>query len=159
MNNGQTILLIDDEDNDAILIQRALMKAGIRGAFHRAKDGEDGIRYLKGETPYNNRANYALPTLVILDLKMPRKNGFEVLKWARGNKNTRRIPILVFTSSSERSDINKAYDYGANAYLVKPNSFECLTDLFKCVRDFWLTACTSPDFTDPEEKPAGKHRM
>lgn len=152
MITNQTILLVDDEDNDAILVKRALAKAGVRVGFQRVHDGEDAIHYLKGDGKYKDRGEYPLPSLIILDLKMPRKNGFEVLKWIRAQESIKLIPIVVFTSSKERSDVNKAYDSGASAYMVKPNSFDHMVETMRVVAEYWLRLCAVPEVATRSRK-------
>lgn len=142
---GKTILLADDEDNDALLIKRAFKKAGIDAGIHRVKDGEEAIAYLKGLDGYRDRSLYPFPDMLLLDLKMPRKSGFEVLKWVREHDQFKRIVAIVLTSSRQSSDINKAYDLGANSYLVKPLNFEELLHLSTLLHTFWLQCCQRPE--------------
>jgi CheY-like chemotaxis protein len=151
MRSNHNILLIDDEDNDAILIKRALSKAEKHIGFQRVSDGEEGVAYLAGQREFKDRAAHPWPDLVVLDLKMPRKNGFEVLKWIRGHENTKLLPVVVFTSSKEPADINKAYELGANAFMVKPASFEHLIDVMKIIHSYWIRHCLIPDGFSPRK--------
>jgi CheY-like chemotaxis protein len=142
---GKSILLADDEDNDALLIKRAFKKAGITASIHRVKDGEDAVSYLEGEGIYRDRVTYPFPDMVLLDLKMPRRSGFEVLKWIRAHEHFKRLVVVVLTSSQQTFDINQAYDLGANSYLVKPLNFEELMHLSTLLHNFWLQFCQRPE--------------
>src|SRR5271154_5315461 len=126
MAEMRSLLVAEDDDNDVFFIQRAFKQAEIVNPVHRVRDGEEAIAYLRGEGKYADRAQYPLPGLMLLDLKMPRKNGFEVIAWTRQQPGIRRLPIAVLSSSREEPDINRAYDTGANTYLVKPVNFEDL---------------------------------
>ena len=137
-------MLVEDEDNDAILVKRIFAKRGLQNGIHRVKDGEEAISYFSGIGEYGDRARFPIPTLTLLDLKMPRKNGFEVLKWVRNNPDTRVAPIIVFTSSQEKTDIAHAYEIGANAYFMKPSSLDGLTELLGTIQRHWLDLCLTP---------------
>lgn len=143
--SGKSILLADDEDNDALLIKRAFKKSGINASIHRVKDGEDALAYLQGNGEYENRVTYPFPDMVLLDLKMPRKSGFEVLRWIRAHENFKRLVVIVLTSSQQSFDVNQAYDLGANSYLVKPLNFEELMHLSTLLNKFWLQFCQRPE--------------
>jgi CheY-like chemotaxis protein len=87
----------------------------------RLTNGDDAVAYLSGDAPYENRAAYPMPNVLLLDIKLPRRSGFEVLEWVRRQKsNLRRLPVVMLTSSRHSADINRAYDLGANSYLAKP---------------------------------------
>src|SRR5262245_1735495 len=118
-----TILLAEDDDNHVALIRRAFQKAGLINPIQVVHDGEEAIAYLKGEGAFANRAEYPLPTLLLLDLKMPRKNGFEVLRWIRQQPTLAALRIVVLTSSQDIRDVNQAYQLGANSFLVKTMDF------------------------------------
>ncbi len=107
-------------------------------------DGDKALAYLTGAQPYANRDEHPLPTLVLLDLKMPRKSGLEVLAWIRSQPPLRRLLVAVFTSSKHDEDINKAYELGANSYLLKPVGFEALVELMKMVNQYWFTINERP---------------
>src|SRR5438874_1006611 len=118
------ILLVDDSDNDIMLARRALAQAGIRNPIHVVHDGESAIAYLAGTGPYVNRDGYPLPDLVLLDLKMLGMDGFEVLRWIRRQPSLKALRVVVLTSSEDIYDIGRAYEAGANSFLVKPFDFE-----------------------------------
>src|SRR6478672_12672813 len=118
-----TILLVEDDSNDVLLIQRAFRKASLSNPLQIVEDGEAAILYLKGEESFADRDRYPLPRLILLDLKLPRKSGFEVLVWLRQQPKFYGLPVVVLTSSKEKNDIQQAYLLGANSYLVKPVGF------------------------------------
>src|SRR5579862_528893 len=121
-----TVLIAEDSHDDYFLIQRAFQRAEIQAELRWVKDGTEAKAYFTGEGVFVDRAAYPLPVLVLADLKMPRMSGFELLSWVRAQPDLRRIPIVVLTSSSQNPDVNRAYDMGANSYLVKPGKFEDL---------------------------------
>ena len=132
------ILYVEDEENDVLLLQHVFAKAGIRNPLQTVKDGKAAKDYLAGNPPFDNRRLHPLPGLVLLDLNLPYWSGFEVLEWLRQQPQLRRLPVVIFTSSSRPDDIARAYDAGANAYLVKPNALADLLALALALRDFWL---------------------
>lgn len=130
-----TILLVEDDQNDVLLIKRAFQKVKIANPIIVLHDGEQAIAYLAGREPYANRS---LPIIVLLDLKLPRRSGHEVLEWLRQQQRLKRLPVVVLTASSESSDVNRAYDLGANSYLVKPVTFDALVEMVKTLNMYWL---------------------
>jgi CheY-like chemotaxis protein len=140
-----TILLAEDDPNDAKLIRRALDKARCGNPVQAVTDGEEAIAYLSGAPPFEDREQYPLPILMLLDLKMPKKNGFDVLHWIRAQPTLKRLPVVVLTSSSVPQDVNKAYEAGANSYLVKPVGTEALVDMIKTIELYWIVTNTRPD--------------
>jgi CheY-like chemotaxis protein len=131
------ILVAEDEENDVILIKRAFRQAQFEAQLQVVQTGEEAIAYLRGDPPYEDRDKAPIPSLILLDLKMPRKNGFEVLAWVRQNPEYNNLPIVVLTSSQESADINRAYALGANSYLVKPASFSSLVDMINRLREYF----------------------
>jgi CheY-like chemotaxis protein len=123
------ILLVEDNADDAELIGRAFQKAGISNRVDLASDGDAAVRALGTGEP---------PVLVLLDLKLPRRSGFEVLEWIRGNPATRRLTVVVLTSSQQMTDVNRAYDLGANSYLVKPVKSDALVEMVRTLKLYWL---------------------
>jgi CheY-like chemotaxis protein len=141
------VLLADDDVNDVFLVQRALQKANIANPLQVVRDGEEAVAYLSGLFPYADRERHPLPALLLLDLKMPRKTGFEVLAWLRQQSRLKRLPVVVLTSSNQNADINRAYDLGANSYLVKPGGFDNLMELMREVGMHWLILNEKPELT------------
>lgn len=140
-----TILLVEDDPNDVTLIERAFRKANIVNPLQIVTDGEKAVAYLAGQEPYTDRERYPLPALVLLDLKLPRKSGHEVLEWLRVQPNLQRIPVVVLTGSKEPADINLAYDLGANSYLIKPVAFDDLLETVKALNLYWLILNEKPE--------------
>ena len=124
MNKTAGILLVEDDPNDVLLIRRAFNQARISNPCHVVRDGDSAISSLAGVAPYANRNKYPLPALVLLDLKMPGTNGFEVLRWIRNQPGLRDLRVVVLTSSDDLRDVNEAYRLGADSFLVKPLEFE-----------------------------------
>ena len=139
-----SILLVEDDPNDIILIQRAFKKASITNPLNVVEDGEKAIAYLDGKGPYGDREKYPLPMLLLLDLKLPRKSGHEVLEWLRQQPMLKRMTVVVLTSSQQSSDINRAYDLGVNSYLVKPVTFDALVEMVKNLNFYWMILNENP---------------
>src|SRR5215475_14358650 len=123
------VLVAEDDPADVFLLERAFSRAGVAASLHFVRDGQEAIDYLGGEHRYDNREEFPLPHLMLLDLKMPRLGGFDVLGWLRGQPGLKRLLVTVLTSSSQPEDINRSYDLGANSYLVKPQTPEGLSEL------------------------------
>lgn len=143
--NLPTVLLVEDDPNDIRLTQRAFRMAGLNVSLQIVQDGDSAVSYLNGEAEYQNRDRYPFPILALLDLKLPRRSGHEVLSWVRQQPQIKRLPIVVLTSSKELVDINQAYDLGANAYLTKPIGFAALLELIRTLNLFWLLLNEYPE--------------
>jgi CheY-like chemotaxis protein len=139
MTQTNILLHVEDDPNDVLLLQRAFRKANITLPIQSASDGDKAVAYLTGADEYSNRDKFPLPTLILLDLKMPRKSGLEVLARIRSEDKLRRLPVVIFTSSKHDEDVRKAYDLGANSYLVKPVGFDMLVELAKLIHQYWFT--------------------
>jgi CheY-like chemotaxis protein len=140
-----TILLVEDDPNDVMLVKRAFEKANIVNPIQVVDNGEDAQDYLLGEGKFSNRESFPLPVIILLDLKLPRRSGLEVLEWLRQQPNLKRIPVVILSSSTENRDINNAYDIGVNSYLIKPVEFNDLLDLVKNLKLYWLLMNKRPD--------------
>jgi CheY-like chemotaxis protein len=123
------ILHVEDDENDAILFQKACERAGLPAQTHRVDAADEAKAYLLGEGLYADRARYPIPHIIVLDLKMPRMDGFEFLKWLRHTEPFAGLPALVFTASISREDKSRALAEGASSYFVKPASFEALVKM------------------------------
>jgi CheY-like chemotaxis protein len=132
------VLMVEDDPNDVVLVRRAFRKANLQHPVYAVEDGEAAIAYLDGRGEYADREAAPLPHLVLLDLKLPRRSGLEVLEWVKSQPCLKRIPVVVLTSSRQPSDVNRAYDLGVNAYLVKPVSFDRLLEMVTAIETFWL---------------------
>jgi len=137
MLDREVILLVEDDANDATLIQRAFHKAGLRSNLKLVRDGEQAIQYLSGQDGYGDRDKFPVPFLVLLDLKMPGMNGFDVLEWLRREPSLKRLLVVVLTSSNLQSDVDRAYELGANSYLVKPVEFDEMVALIQRFEAYW----------------------
>ena len=126
-----TVLHVEDDPNDTLLFQHACQKAGVIFNLHAVSDGDQAIAYLRGTESYSDRAKHPLPKLILLDLKMPRLSGFDVLSWLRADDALKALPVVVLTSSNHDADVKRAYALGAKCYLVKPVGFEALVELVK----------------------------
>ncbi len=142
-----TLLLAEDDPNDVMLFRRAMEKSKMANPLQIAKDGEVAIAYLSGEGIYADRNLYPLPAIMLLDLKLPRKSGLEVLEWLREQPGINRLPVVVMTSSKESADVSRAYDLGANSYLVKPVSFDNLLEMVKVLGLYWFILNEKPDIS------------
>ena len=140
------ILLIEDNYDDVLLIQRAFRKASIQQPLTIVSDGDEAILYLQGKGKYADSERFPFPVLILLDLKLPRRSGLEVLAWIGQQPKSRRLLIIVLTSSQENSDLDRAYDLGANSYLVKPIDFHNFVHLVQLVDDYWFKLNQRPSF-------------
>jgi len=131
------ILVAEDSKADCELLKRAFQKANVSVRLNIVMDGQEAIDYLSGEADYGDRTENPFPCAILLDLKMPRMNGFDVLAWLRGQPSLKRLPVIVLTSSDEPRDINRAYDLGANSYLLKPTQSEKLDDMARQLQSYW----------------------
>ncbi len=131
------ILLVEDDPNDVLLIQRAFAKAGMRECLRVARDGQEAIDYLNGSGQYANRIQHPMPFLILLDLKMPGVDGFQVLDWVRSSPEVKRTLTVVLTSSNLQSDVDRAYELGANSYLVKPVEFDEMASMVQRFEVYW----------------------
>ncbi|WP_438479954.1 response regulator [Oleiharenicola lentus] len=135
---NRTILLVEDDDNDVFLFKRALKRLGIMAPVHVASDGQQAIDYLEGIGNFSHGENFPFPHLVLLDLKLPRVKGLDVLKRIRTGQGAQPI-IVILSASKNTSDVSSAYELGANAYLAKPPDFESFVTMVSSIASFWLT--------------------
>ena len=135
---SNTILLVEDEENDVFFLKYAFKEVGILNPMQVAQDGKEAMDYFSGHGDYADRERFPLPCLTLLDLKLPRVMGLEVLKWVREQPELKTQIVIVLTSSRLEPDIEMAYQLGANAYLVKPSSPPELRELATGIKQFWL---------------------
>ena len=138
------ILLVEDNKMDIALTLDAFREARLTNNIHVAHNGEEALKYLFGEGEFSDRKAYPLPSIILLDLKMPGIDGIEVLKKVKSTPRIKRIPVIILTSSKEEGDRAMSYDLGANSYLVKPISFEGFLEVVKQVTDYWITLNIEP---------------
>ena len=135
---SRVILICDDNDDDVVFLREAIRKAGIVNPTYRVRHGEAVIQYLSGRGVYGDRELYPLPFLLLLDLKMPRKNGYEALAWIRQQPILKRIIVIVLSGSFLPEELVHAYDLGANSFLAKPTGLNHLVELMEDVKKYWL---------------------
>jgi CheY-like chemotaxis protein len=123
------ILVVEDEPNTVVLLERAFDKAGLMGPLCVVRDGEEAIDYFKGQGEFADRDKHPIPTLVLLNLRLPRKSGLEVLEWIRKQPDIGRIPVVVLATSPSPQDINRAYELGVNSVLLTPVNLENLLEM------------------------------
>jgi two-component system response regulator len=144
VNDGKVILLIEDNSSDVDLTKRALEKGHIANQVVVARDGKEALDYLWGEGAYAGRDVSELPAVTLLDLKLPKLPGLEVLRRVRADSRTRRLPVVILTSSREEQDLAAGYDLGANSYIRKPVDFEQFTQAIERLGLYWLVWNESP---------------
>jgi CheY-like chemotaxis protein len=136
--SSTTILLVEDNEDDAFFMRQALRDAEIANPLRHVEDGQQAIEYLEGRGKYADRAEYPLPMVVFLDLKLPLKTGHQVLEWIRSRPEFANLLVIVLTSSNEPVDLKRSYQLGANSYVVKPPTAEQLLDLAQAFKLYWL---------------------
>lgn len=140
----RTILLIEDNPSDVALTKRALEKSRISNRLVVVEDGEEALHYLFCTGEYSDRDQQDMPTVILLDLNLPKVNGVEVLRQIRQNEKTKRLPVVVLTSSKEDMDVLACYDYGANSYICKPVDFNQFVEAVGQLGLYWLVINESP---------------
>jgi CheY-like chemotaxis protein len=151
------ILVAEDDPNDLELLRHVASDHGVEVDFQPAHDGEQVIDYLRGEGEFRDRTQHPIPDIVVLDLKMPRANGFEVLQWLRQQPGLARLPVVVLSGSGLESDIEEAYRLGANTYFTKPGQLTKLRKIIGSLIDYWRRS-ERPIITAPDAPPnSGPH--
>ncbi len=154
MTDTSVILIVEDREDDILVMRKAFERASVGNPIQIVRDGEEAVAYLSGEGKYANRAEYPLPILILLDLKLPRMDGFEVLTWIRQQEGIRGLPVVVLTSSSQLRDVNRAYDLGANSFFVKEIDFQGSVDLSKLLQGYWLKKALTPHSSRLAREPS-----
>ena len=144
MSKVAHILLVEDNRMDIELTLDAFRSHHLGNTIAVATDGEDALDYMFSRGKYGDRRSNPVPDLILLDLKMPKMDGFEVLRQIKAAPSVKRIPVVILTSSKEEGDRALSYDCGANSYLVKPVSFEGFLEVVKHIDDYWLTLNVGP---------------
>lgn len=138
MTGSDTILHVEDRPEDVTILQYAFKQAEIHNPVQVVTDGQQAIDYLSGNGPYANRTQFPFPCLILLDLKMPIKMGMQVLQWIRNQPALKSVIVIILTSSIHEGDIKRAYEFGVNAFLVKPSDARVTIDMCKAIKHFWL---------------------
>ena len=136
------VLLVEDNEGDVRLIKEAFNESKIEKTFSVAKDGEDALNYLYKRGVYNTET--LRPDIILLDINLPRKNGFEVLESIKSDPDLKRIPVIMLSSSSSEDHISKSYELSANCYITKPVDFDEYTQLVRTIEDFWFQMAKLP---------------
>lgn len=145
MPTKQTMVLVAEDDaDDRLLIQKAFTKSWEAGKLMYVENGEELVKYLKRQAPYINETEYPRPQIVILDLNMPKKDGRQALKEIKVDKELCKIPVIVFTTSSQPDDIEHMYKLGSNSYITKPSSFDGLLNIAKEIEVYWFRTVELP---------------
>lgn len=142
--NEVEILIVEDNPNDAEMALRALKKNKLTNNVLMVDDGEDALDFIFRRGEYSGRNNESAPKMILLDLKLPKVNGLEVLREIKSNPETKMIPVIVLTSSKEESDIVESYKLGVNSYIVKPVDFDKFVDAVRELGLYWLLLNESP---------------
>ena len=138
------LLVAEDDPTDFLLLERAVQRCGNAFQISHVSNGEELIQYLTGKGIFSDRQAHPLPDVLLLDLKMPRADGFDVLRWRQQLSHGSRLPVIVFSSSNLPADVERAYALGANSYVVKPSAPERLTGMVKALQDWWADFNVKP---------------
>jgi len=138
MMDQSTVLLAEDDPDDVLLTRLAFEKARLANPLQVVRDGVELLAYLQGEGRFSDRNKYPLPILLLLDLKMPRMTGFQVLEWLRNHPEHQGLSVAIMTSSDHDPDISRAYELGADSYLIKPPDAEALLALVQRLYAYWV---------------------
>jgi CheY-like chemotaxis protein len=140
-----TLLIVEDNEDDIFFVERIFKQIGARCELRFARDGIEAIEYLSGHGGFKDRAKYPMPTIILMDLKMPRRNGFEVLEWMHNQPEIKLIPTIVVTSSTLQEDVTRAYRLGANAVMNKPVDKDSLLQMLKSFHIYWTDFVEMPE--------------
>jgi DNA-binding response OmpR family regulator len=135
---SETILLVEDSEDDVFFMERAIRLSEVQIRLEIVRDGQAAVDYLSGIREYADRKTYPIPSLILLDLKLPKVLGLDVLRWIRSRTELQTIPVIILTSSGERADLERGYRIGANSFMVKPSNADDLLGLAKCLSDYWF---------------------
>jgi CheY-like chemotaxis protein len=144
MQRQCTILIVDDDENDIFFVKRAFTEINVHCTFQILNNGQEVVDYLGGHEPYADREKYPLPIMILMDLKMPIMDGFQVLAWLRSRAGIKVIPTIVFSSSDLPSDITRAYELGANSFMTKSVTYDGLLLKLQTLSQYWLEHCKHP---------------
>jgi CheY-like chemotaxis protein len=137
-HSKRQVLLIDDNSDDAIILLRVFSKIAPEISLHIARSGVEALSYLKGEDRFADRKIYPLPSLLIVDLKMPGMDGFDLIQWVRTESDLRELPIVVLSSSKDPADVSRVHQLGANAFHVKPSDPNALIGMVEGLKTYWI---------------------
>lgn len=149
---GAVILIVEDDASHRLLIRKTFENHSVKNRIMEAEDGQQALDYVYGRGQYSDRTAYPYPDLILLDIKMPKVDGFEVLKTLKTDTTTRHIPIIMLTTSSREEEIARGYDYGANAYITKPVDFAAFSEKIKNIKLFWILTAEIPPNVQVHER-------
>ncbi len=144
MSANKTVLLVEDNPDDELLALRALRKNGIEQGISVVRDGAEALDFLFGRGEYKDRTSEELPTVVLLDLNLPKLSGLEVLKQLRSREETRYLPVVLLTTSKEEQDMISGYSFGANSFICKPVDYDQFFEAIEQLGRYWLLLNESP---------------
>jgi CheY-like chemotaxis protein len=153
IGEGAVILIAEDDDDDFMLTRDALREAHLLNPLMRVKDGQELLDYLHRHGPYKDRKKYPRPSLILLDLNMPRKDGREALREIKAEASMRHFPIVVLTTSRAEEDIVRSYDLGVNSFIIKPVTFPGLVDAVRVLGRYWFELVELPPKADVSHAP------
>lgn len=145
------ILLVEDDENDIILVRKAIETGRAGHSVHVVRDGEQAVAYIQGVDGFTDRQKFPMPNVVLTDLKMPKMSGFDLIQWMRANPQFSVIPTIVYSSSALDKDVREAYRLGANSYIAKPHSLGALVDTLRLIYEYW-SRCECPPVSSAGEK-------
>lgn len=150
-------MVVEDNEDHILLIRRAFSKSKVVNPLQVVRSGEDAIAYLEGVGRFSNRAEFPLPAIILLDLKLTGVDGFDVLRWIRQQPALRAIRVVVLTSSNAIRDVNLAYQLGANSFLVKPVDFEDFVSVTQALQGYWVWTDKAPEVSRPPKNGSFKN--
>ena len=154
MHRQCTILIVDDDENDIFFVKRAFTEINVHCTFQILKNGQEVVDYLQGDGEYARREKFPLPMMILMDLKMPIMDGFQVLAWLRAREGLKVIPTVIFSSSDLPGDITRAYELGANSFMTKSVTYDGLLVKLQTLSQYWLEHCKHPLVADAEGSSA-----
>lgn len=152
-------LIVEDNPDDATLLRRAFIKGKILNPVHVVGTADEAVAYLTGAGKYQNRAEYPLPALILLDLKLPGMSGHEFLAWLRKQDGLRGLRVVVLSNSDDMRDVNQAYQLGANSFLIKPADFERFVEISVALGGHWVWLDRAPEVPNPPAQPSNGTRL
>ena len=150
MAQQELVLVAEDSAEDFFFLERALHRSNVPLRLHRCANGDEAKQYLAGMGEYADRARFPLPALLLLDLNMPHVTGFEVLSWIKTQPFLKRIPVITFSSSSLKKDVDKSYDLGTSSHVVKPVNAQDLEDIVRAIHKWWLSISARPGMKETD---------
>jgi CheY-like chemotaxis protein len=142
----KTLLLVEDAEDEVFFVKQAVAKSRVHCTVQVVRDGDQAICYLAGQDSYADRSVHPLPALVLLDLYLPGRNGLQILEWIRSQPHLLTLPVVMLTSSSQEADIDRAYRFGVNSYVVKSGVFDQFEQTLPPVLQYWFNINSAPNF-------------